>query len=112
MFDLGDRVRFHFPAKHFDLLRCGEGMETITDDARTEIEAQIAELTAQISELRRSYSDEPLAYTFAAACEKANLSRPTLQKEINAGRLRIRRFGRKVLIERDELRRFIAALPD
>lgn len=93
-------------------------METITEHAQTELATRIAEvlkigleLTAQMNELQRSQSDEPLTYTFAAACEKANLSPPTLRKEINAGRLRIRRFGRKVLIERDELRRFIASLP-
>jgi excisionase family DNA binding protein len=95
-------------------------METITGDARTELEIQIAEarrisaeLMAQIAEVRRTSSDEPLAYTVAAACERAraSLSRPTLQKEINAGRLNVRRFGRKVLIEADELRRFIASLP-
>jgi excisionase family DNA binding protein len=64
-----------------------------------------------MAEVRR-INDEPLAYTSAAACEKASLSRPALQKEINAGRLRVRRFGRKVLIEVDELRRFIASLPE
>jgi excisionase family DNA binding protein len=93
-------------------------METITRDAQAELEVQIAEarkisaeLTAQIAEVRRINTDEPLVYTVAAACAKANLSRPTLQKEINAGRLRVRRFGRKVLIEADELRRFVASLP-
>lgn len=86
-------------------------MNTATEETRIDLGAQMAELSAQIAELRAFFANEPLAYGMAAACEAAQLSRPTMQRAINEGRLRIRRSGRKVLIDRDELRRFLASLP-
>jgi excisionase family DNA binding protein len=53
-----------------------------------------------------------LAYSPAEAWKAIGIGRTAFYSAITDGRLKARRLGRRVLIERSELRRFIEALPD
>jgi excisionase family DNA binding protein len=46
-----------------------------------------------------------------AACQ-LSLSRYTVYEEVKAGRLRAKRYGRVILIPREELERFAASLEE
>lgn len=48
-----------------------------------------------------------LAYTYKEAVEATRLSRSTLANAVNTGHLKVVRHGRRVLIPRAELERFI-----
>jgi excisionase family DNA binding protein len=52
----------------------------------------------------------PLLLTPAEAARQLSLSRYTVYSELRAGRLRGRRFGRVILIPREELGRFAESL--
>lgn len=52
---------------------------------------------------------QPLAYTIADVAQIARTGRTKLYAEINAGRLRVVRIGRKTLIRDEELRRWLKA---
>ncbi len=51
-----------------------------------------------------------LTYTVTQACEAVNTSRSLLYQEIQAGRLRILKLGRKTLITDAALREWVALL--
>jgi excisionase family DNA binding protein len=52
----------------------------------------------------------PMLLTPAEAARQLSLSRYTVYEEVKARRLRGRRFGRVILIPREELERFAASL--
>lgn len=54
---------------------------------------------------------EPLAVTRQQAAQMVNVSVTEVDDERRAGRLIAKKYGRKVLIEVTELRRWLAALP-
>ena len=56
-------------------------------------------------------TDAPLAYDILSASKKAGLGRSKLFEEINAGRLKARKAGRRTLILRDDLAAWLASLP-
>jgi excisionase family DNA binding protein len=59
---------------------------------------------------QKSYGSLPLMLTPAAAARELSLSRYTVYELLKARRLRARRFGRVLLIPRDELERFASSL--
>jgi excisionase family DNA binding protein len=54
---------------------------------------------------------EPIADPVSVAAHRLGIGRANLYKEIAAGRLRVRKLGRRTLIERSEQERWLAALP-
>jgi excisionase family DNA binding protein len=54
---------------------------------------------------------DPIAYDLDAAEELTGRSKPRLRKAIKNGELIARRDGRRLLIEPEELRRWIRSLP-
>lgn len=54
---------------------------------------------------------QPLAYDVRGAARAASVSDRTLRDAIAHGRLRARKLGRKILILRDDLQGWLAALP-
>ena len=54
---------------------------------------------------------EPIVDSVAVAAKRLGVGRANLYKEIAAGRLWVRKFGRRTLVERSEQERWIAALP-
>jgi excisionase family DNA binding protein len=56
-------------------------------------------------------SREPIAYDLDAAAEVTGRSKPRIRKAIKSGELAARRDGRRLIIERDELRRWVRSLP-
>lgn len=54
---------------------------------------------------------EPLAYSPRDAAHVAGISRAFLYEEIAAGKLACRKLGRRTLILRDELERYLDSLP-
>jgi excisionase family DNA binding protein len=56
-------------------------------------------------------SEAPLAHSIDGAAARANVGRVTLYEEINAGRLRARKVGRRTIILDDDLRAWLASLP-
>ena len=55
---------------------------------------------------------DPLAYSIASAARVVAVSSTTIKHEIAAGRLPIRKLGRRTLIRRDDLQRWLDGLPD
>ena len=53
----------------------------------------------------------PLAYTIAQACIVANMGRTAFYEEINKGRLRAVKRGRRTLVLADDLRAYLDGLP-
>jgi excisionase family DNA binding protein len=53
----------------------------------------------------------PIALSVAEAANAAGLGRTSLYSAISEGLLRTRKFGRRTLIEAEELQRFIKSLP-
>lgn len=53
---------------------------------------------------------DQLAYRIPEAAARVGLGRTKLLEEVSAGRLRVIRVGRRVLVTDDELRRYVAAL--
>ena len=51
------------------------------------------------------------ALTIPETCEETRIGRTKIYEEINAGRLVARKFGKKTLILRSDLRDFLNALP-
>ena len=49
--------------------------------------------------------------SIAEACSTAGIGRTKLYEAIADGRLKARKFGKRTLILRDDLRQFLAALP-
>jgi hypothetical protein len=56
-------------------------------------------------------TDVPLAYDILSASKKAGLGRSKLFEEINAGRLKARKAGRRTLILHEDLAAWLASLP-
>ena len=54
----------------------------------------------------------PDALSIADACEMAGVGRSTIYAAIADGRLKARKLGRRTLILRDEMTRFLVALPE
>lgn len=54
---------------------------------------------------------EPLALGIIDAARTAGVGRSTIFEEINAGRLKARKAGRRTLILRDDLAAWLASLP-
>lgn len=55
---------------------------------------------------------EPLAYTVNQALVVTNIGRTKLYEEIDAGRIKTKRLGRRVLILAEDLKAWLNALPD
>jgi excisionase family DNA binding protein len=55
--------------------------------------------------------DEPLADSVETACARLGISRPTFYREVQAGRLRVRKMAHRALVERAEQRRWLESLP-
>lgn len=56
---------------------------------------------------------EPLAYTIKGALERVPFTgRTKLLEEIDAGRLKTKRLGRRVLILADDLKAWVESLPE
>lgn len=53
----------------------------------------------------------PIAVDVPTACHMVSLSRPTIDKAIRNGDLPVRYYGRKPLIDVDDLRTWFKALP-
>lgn len=51
---------------------------------------------------------EKLAYSVAEAAERTSLSKPYLRNEIRDGNLKVKRFGRRVLILREDLQKYLS----
>jgi excisionase family DNA binding protein len=62
--------------------------------------------------LDRTLDDTPprLALTIAEAAQSTGLSRSRLYLEVGAGRLRIKKSGRRTLVMMSELQRFLDSL--
>ncbi|MER2265195.1 helix-turn-helix domain-containing protein [Methylobacterium oxalidis] len=58
-----------------------------------------------------SEPEAPLALGIVEAARAAGIGRSTVFEEINAGRLKARKAGRRTLILRDDLAAWLAALP-
>lgn len=58
-----------------------------------------------------SDDDAPLALGISAAARAAGIGRSTVFEEINAGRLKARKAGRRTLILKDDLAAWLASLP-
>ena len=57
-------------------------------------------------------STTPAAFAVRDFCQWANISRSTFYKEVNAGRIRPVKLGKKTLILRTEAERWLNELPD
>lgn len=55
---------------------------------------------------------EPLADSVDMAAFRLGICRAQLYREVNAGRLRVRKLGRRTLVPRIEQARWLAALPE
>lgn len=53
-----------------------------------------------------------VGYSLTEAAEVTPFSVTTLRKEIHAGRLKAKKYGRSYVIRDEDLRAFLAALPD
>lgn len=60
------------------------------------------------TELQAEQPIEPLAFSIENAVHASGIGRSTLYNEIKAGELKILKVGNRTLIERDELRRWLA----
>ena len=65
-----------------------------------------------INELQTSVSFNKLAYSVEEISEQTSLSKAFLRLEIKRGKLKVRRFGRRVLIRDEDLREYIAGGSD
>lgn len=54
---------------------------------------------------------EPLADTVIVAAARLNICRAELYKQISAGRIKVRKLGRRTLVERAEQVRWMTSLP-
>lgn len=54
---------------------------------------------------------EPLADTVIVAAARLNICRAQLYKEIGAGRIKVRKLGRRTLVERTEQQLWLTSLP-
>ena len=61
---------------------------------------------------KRVQRNEPLAYTVTGACDAAGIRSSKLYEEIAAGRLRAKKAGSRTLIMAEDLRSWLASLPD
>jgi hypothetical protein len=53
-----------------------------------------------------------LAYSVPALAESADISRSKIYEEMEAGRLKAKKFGSRTLILGDEAKRWLDSLPD
>ena len=53
-------------------------------------------------------SESKLAYSIEEICRQTSLSKAFLRLEIKRGRLKIRRFGRRILVRAEDLAAYIA----
>jgi excisionase family DNA binding protein len=59
-----------------------------------------------------SQTNRPMAYTVNQALAEANCGRTKFYEEVNAGRIKTRRLGRRVLILADDLKAWLESLPE
>jgi excisionase family DNA binding protein len=59
-----------------------------------------------------SQTPAPLAHSIDEACEASDLGRTKIYEEIQAGRLKARKVGRRTLILHKDLEAYLAALPE
>lgn len=55
---------------------------------------------------------EPLAYSPKQAAQTIGIGLTALYVEITAGRIKMKKYGRRTLISADDLRAWLACLPD
>ena len=55
---------------------------------------------------------EPLAVSIREGCRILGIKRSTIYREIAAGRLKVRKAGKRTLLTVAELRRWLALLPE
>lgn len=55
---------------------------------------------------------EPLAYSPKQAAQTIGIGLTALYLEISAGRIKMKKYGRRTLIAADDLKAWLAALPD
>lgn len=56
-------------------------------------------------------NSEPLADTVDVAAARLSICRAQLYKEVAAGRIKVRKAGRRTLVERSEQQRWLSSLP-
>jgi excisionase family DNA binding protein len=57
-------------------------------------------------------ADQSLVLTIKETCFELKTTPPTIYEFIRRGELRAKKLGRRTVIPRDEVRRFLACLPD
>ena len=57
-------------------------------------------------------TDEILAYSIKAATKATNIGQTKIYEEINAGRLKAVKFGKRTLIPSESLRQWLNNLPE
>lgn len=57
--------------------------------------------------LNNSNDFEKLAYSIGELAKKTSLSKTFLRNEISSGNLKVCRFGRRVLVLREDLKRYL-----
>ena len=65
----------------------------------------------RMNESRQRLEDSRLAYTVEEALNLLSIGRNKLYAEAKAGRLKLRKSGRRTLVLADDLRAYIASLP-
>ena len=55
---------------------------------------------------------EPLSYSVKGACAAMGISRATLYRMMQDGRIRAKKLGTATIIPADQLRALLASLPD
>ena len=81
---------------------------------REEIKAVLAEQRNQPSSQRSTNADQPSAMPYLSVKEAAELARiaiSTIRLYIRKGKLRPQRVGRRIVISRGELEKFLGAAP-
>lgn len=57
------------------------------------------------------HTPEPLAYPPKQAAQTIGIGLTALYAEIGAGRIKVRKYGRRTLIAADDLKAWVASLP-
>ncbi|WP_373505992.1 helix-turn-helix domain-containing protein [Aestuariivirga sp.] len=54
---------------------------------------------------------EPILISVEEACQLLNAGRTTFYQAVGSGRLKVRKLGRRTVVEMTELRRYVDTLP-
>ena len=77
------------------------------------VEAALAEAEAEaVANARLTVQPRPLAYALKDAHKVLGIGMSSLQREIRAGRLKVKRLRGRVVITTEELERYLAAADD